>query len=759
MFSYPLYRDISQGNHVFSGILASGEVSRITLGREEGRDSVSDQVLGALVSGNYFSVLGVNAFLGRTFIAEEDDVEHPHPVAVISYGFWVEHFGRNSAILGSTVRFNNFPFTIIGIAFPGFYGDTVGDRQDVWFPLSMQPQVLSGRLWLKNYEASWLHLIGRLKPGFGLSQAKADLNLLLQQLVRGPLKDKFEGLDQATLDQLQLEVSDGRLGFSSLRNKFERPLLLLMIIVALVLIVACINVGSLLMVRSLARQREFAIRLSLGAPKWRIVRQFLTESMVLSFLGGLVGLLIAYFGTNLLLKMSQASALEVPVDLYVLLFTTAISIFAGILFGLAPAFYSVRVPINSALKTGAEGRLRTDHGVHRWNWGKVLVIAQVGLSLAVAFDAALFVRTIQNLKNVNLGYVQEKLLLVRVDPLSAGYKTLEQRVNLADQLTTRISSLPGVRAVTFSRNGIFSGLDGADNIRIDGFIPRQNEDLNVASERVGPDYFSVLGIPFKEGREIGSQDRAEGPWVAVINQAMAEHYFPHLDPIGRRIWLNDPDRKDVSWQIVGIAGDAQDHGIRDRALPRFYVPLGQSQDPAGDLNFMIRTNTSPEALAATVRKTIKGLDSALPIVSARTLDERINESISSELLVAKLTSFFGGLALALACMGLYGVMSYTVTRRTKAIGLRMALGAKRLDVLWLVMKEAMVLVLIGMGAGIPVALLCSRLFMSMLFQLQSTDPAAMSVAIVLLTVVAIFASYLPARRAMQVDPLLALRQE
>jgi predicted permease len=316
-----------------------------------------------------------------------------------------------------------------------------------------------------------------------------------------------------------------------------------------------------------------------------------------------------------------------------------------------------------------------------------------------------------------------------------------------------------VKAVTYSKNGIFSGSDTAATIKVEGFVPTRNDESSVATDRVGPGYFSILGIAVRDGREPGFQDKAGTPRVTVVNEAMAHHYFPHLDPVGRRIWMDDPEQKDQPLQIIGVVANAQDQGLRTQARPRFYVPLSQSQDATGDLNFLVRTSTLPESLVATIRKTIKVLDPGIPIVSARALTERIDESISSEILIARLMSFFGVLALVLACIGLYGVMSYTVTRKTKAIGVRMALGARRQDVLLLVLKEAMFLVMMGILVGIPLALACSQLLGSMLFQLKSTDPAAMSVVVLTMIGVALIASYLPARRAMKVDPLLALKEE
>ena len=762
VFSYPLYRDLRDGNSVFSGMLVSGEVNRIRVARPSGgtdASSITDRALASLVSGNYFSVLGVSSYTGRMLRPQDDDVPDAHAVAVISYGFWTEKLGKDPTIVGQTLLLNSYPFTVVGVAQPGFVGDTVGDRQDVWVPVTMQAEVLSGRPWLKTYSASWLHVIGRLKPGVTISQAQANLNLLFHQDVDGPLGANFPGLDRQALDKLQVEVSPGGRGFSSLRGRYQDPLFLLMGIVGLVLLIACVNVANLLLVRALGRQREIAVRLALGAPRMRIIRQLLTESILVAFIGGTVGLAVSYWGTSLLLQMSQTTDTQVTLDLRVLAFTAGLSLVTGVLFGIAPALRSLKVVLSSSLRTKSGGM--DEQGTHpgRWNWGKLLVAGQVALSLAVLFAAGLLVRSMQKLQDVDLGYNNQNLALIRTDPLSAGYKTLSQRVNYANQMASRLAALPGVKGVTFSKNGLFSGSDSSDRIKVEGFVPRQNGDLDSPTERVGADYFSLLKIPMLAGREIDARDVKTAQRVAVINHSMAQFYFGSANPIGRKITIDDPTVEHPVITIVGVAADARDHDLRGQVPRRFYVPLEQSEDPSGELHFIIRTSGDPDAVIAMARKEIKAYDANLPIISGQTLISSVNNSINSEILVAKLSGFFGIIALLLASVGLYGVMSYIVTGKTRAIGVRVALGAQRHNVLWMVLQEALTVVAIGILVGVPVALVTAHIFSSMLFGLTSNDPAALTVVVLLLGLVALAASYVPARRATRVDPIIAIRDE
>jgi predicted permease len=753
VFSYPLYRDIRDGSSVFTGVLASGEAHRLRV-TGDSIGEISGNTTGVLVSGNYFSVLGVNALYGRVITPDDDSAPGANPVAVVSYGFWKNKLGENPNIVGQTLHINNYPFTVIGVAPPGFYGDTVGDAQDLWVPMTMQEQVVSGRKWLEDYNASWLHVIARLKPGVTVENAAANLNLLLQQLVSGPLKAKLSKDDLDNLKADKVPVSAGGGGFSDLRGDFQQPLLLLMVIVALVLVIACVNVANLLLARASSRRKEFAVRVAIGAAPGRIVRQLLTESILLAFAGGALGLLLARWGTDALLKLSGNKDLEASPDLRVFLFTAAVCLLTGVLFGLIPALRSRRVAVALTLKSGSQNGSSANAG---WNWGKLLVTGQVAVSLLVLFVAGLLVRSLQNIRNVDLGYNREHLLLISTDPLAAGYNNA-RITSFANQLAEQVGSLPGVRAVTSSKNGLFSGSESGNSIKVEGYTSKNDADLQAAFDEVGPNYFRGVGIPMLLGRDIGLQDTETSPRVVVINETMAKFYFGKANPIGRKFIVEDPGSKGPV-EIVGVARDARDHKLKGTIDRRFYLPLSQAIGTIPVVNFVVSTVGNPVAVAETARKQIKNLDANIPVNSIRSLNDLTERAISDQILIARLSSVFASLALLLAAIGLYGILSYSVAGRTREIGVRMALGAQRGSVLKMILHEAGKLVLLGVVIGIPSAILASRLFSSMLFGLKSTDPVSMILVIAVLLAITLLASYIPARRATKVDPMIALRYE
>src|SRR5712672_2802135 len=488
------------------------------------------------------------ALYGRVITPEDDSAPGAHPVMVLSYGFWKNKLGANPNTVGQTLRINNYPFTVIGVTPPGFYGDTVGDAQDFWMPVTMQEQVITGRKWLDTYNVTWLHVIARLKPGVSVEKAAANVNLVVQQLANGPLKAKLTKDDLENLVRSKVEVSAGGGGFSDLRGDFKQPLLLLMVIVGLVLVIACVNVANLLLARAASRQKEFAVRVAIGAAPSRIVRQLLTESVFLAFAGGALGLLVAQWGTAVLLKLSGNKDLEASPDMRVFLFTVAVCLLTGLLFGLIPALRSRRVAVAFMLKSGSQNGNSAGAG---WNWGKLLVTGQVALSLLVLFVAGLLVHSLQNIRNVDLGYNREHLLLVSTDPQAAGYNKA-RITSFANDLATQISSVPGVRAVTSSKNGLFSGSESGNSIKVEGYTSKNDADLQAAFDHVAPNYFSTVGIPLLLGRDIGLQDTEASPRVAVINESMARFYFGQTNPIGRKFEIQDPESKGGTVEIVGV---------------------------------------------------------------------------------------------------------------------------------------------------------------------------------------------------------------
>ncbi|HET9183055.1 MAG TPA: ABC transporter permease [Candidatus Angelobacter sp.] len=757
IYSYPLYRDLRDGNNVFSGMAASGQEHQVKVETPASGVVTEDATIN-LVSGNYFSVLGVAPFRGRTLVPDDDRAKSSNPVAVVSYEFWIRKLAEDPGIVGQTMRLNKYPFTIIGIAAPGFFGDTVGDKQDFWVPVSMQPQLMPGRPWLDDFQASWLRVIARLKPGVSRGQAEANLNVLFRQWLQGPQGRSLDPGDQQALKQQKIFVVAGGQGFSGVRAEFSHPLVLLMAIVGLVLLIACVNVANLMLARANSRQREIAVRLAIGASPGHLVRQLLTESLLLAFAGGIAGLLVARWGTESLLKLSlsarAAEGLTVSPDWRVLAFTACVCVVTGLLFGLAPALRSAKLAVAPTLKENTVAQA----GSGRFPLGKILVASQVAVCLLVLFAAGLLVRSLKNLRDLDLGYSRNNILMAHVDPVAAGYKPA-QLIDYEREMSSRLAALPGVRSVTASENGLFSGTESADDMKIEGYTAARDQDRVVYWDQVGVDYFHALGIPILMGRDFGPRDTPTSTKVAIINEAMAKFYFGNSNPIGRKMWIDDQQHKDQPMEIIGVARDVRDHTLRGPIQRRFYVPTGQALDAMYAVNFEIQTAGKPQDLTEPVRKAFAALDANVPVSRIRTLDELVDSSVSKDILVARLSTFFGLLALALACVGLYGVMSYTVSRRTREIGVRMALGAQRTQVLGMVLSEGLKLVLIGILIGIPVALLSTRVFSSMLFGLSSADPLSMVLVVLILGTIASIAGLIPARRATKVDPIIALRYE
>ncbi|MBW8878890.1 MAG: ABC transporter permease [Acidobacteria bacterium] len=757
LFSCPLYEQIRDQSQVFTGVFASGRTGKLTVGIAPASEA-SETARGRLVSGNYFSLLGVHAVRGRTFTAQEDRGSGSAPFVVISHAYWQRRFARDDAVIGRRITLNGYPFTIIGVAPPEFFGDIVGVATELWIPLSMQPQVNPGRVYKDRWDVSWLLLMGRLKPGVSMARARAEVNVLFPRILAERAGSSFSRDLLPSSDRMRVEVTPGAAGFSLLRREFSQPLFTLMAIVALVLVVACANVANLLLERAMARQKEIAVRLALGAGPARLIRQLLTESILLSGLGGALGLLFALWAGTALLRLvgvSTSAALDLHPDPLVLAFTAGVSILTGLLFGMAPALRATRVELAATLKESARSVAGRGSGA-RWPLTKLLVVAQFAVSLLLLMGAGLFVRTLQNLQRLDLGYARDSLLLVNVDPVAAGYKGA-RLATFPRELVERLQALPGVSAVTFSENGIFSGTESATMVRVEGFKSPPAGDPAVNYDRVGAGYFQTVGIPLVGGRDIGPRDGVGAPRVAVINEAMAKLYFAAGSPLGKRLVITGPP--DVEYEIVGVARDARDHELRAAVSPRFYIPLLQS---SGDLdvapNFEIRARV-PAALVEPVRKSIQAYDRNLPMRDVHPLTIMIDDSITNERIIAKLSAVFGLLALLLAALGLYGVISYTIARRVNEIGIRMALGARRTRVLWMVLRETLLLALAGIALGVPAALGSARAVASRLFGLSASDPAMLATATGILILVALLAGVIPGSRATRVDPVQALRYE
>lgn len=755
-FSYASYLYFRDHNQSFQDIAAlrSG-VSRLSVRRADTQGSTATRAGGHLVSGNYFSVLGVGAMRGRV-LTPEDDKANAQPVAVMSHRYWEQDLNSDPSVVGQTFVINGTNFTLVGITPPEFFGERVRRPPDFWLPLVFHPQIELRKSFLEDNQAYWLMLLGRLKPGVHMDQAQASVSLALRQFLTEQAGSQLTEERQRGISNTYVTLVEGKGGISGLRTLYSKPLHMLMAIVGIVLLIACANVGSLLLARATARKAEISLRMALGASRWRIVRQLLTESMVLAAIGGVCGVLLAQWGVVILVNLvAKESPLDTRPDAGVLVFTVAVSILAGLLFGLLPALRASKTDLATAMKE----KSRTGSRFWRFSWSSAMVVLQVGLSMVLLTGAGLFARSLMNLQSENIGFDRSNMLLVGIDARLAGYKPAEL-ATLYQQVLERVSSLPNVRAVSMATYSPMSGMQRSSSIQIPGYTPQPEEDTVVEELLVSPKYAETLGIPLLRGREIETRDTPAGPRVAVVNETFANHYFKDQNPIGRKFTFDDETDNGAQLEIIGVIGDVKSSDAREKANPTVYRPILQIQDQAAyTVNIQIRTLGDANSFAGPVRQTINDIDDKLPVYGVTTLDEQVNERLKQDRLIAQLVSFFGALALILACIGLYGVMAHGVARRTNEIGIRMALGAQGGNIAWMILRETLMLVLLGLVIGVPTALFAARFVSSQLFGLQAADPAALIGAAVVLTLVALLAGYFPARRASRVNPLTALRYE
>jgi predicted permease len=730
------------------------------------RNGAAELISGQLVTGNWFDLLGVRPAMGRLFTAADTTTIGGPPIAVLSYAYWTRAFARDPGVVGTTLAINGTPLTVVGVAAEGFDGMTVGQRVSVWLPVTMQSEARffgnassddadERKPWLTQDGIQWLTIVARIaapaRAAAVLSQIQGIDHQRLQSLVariRDPQRRAF-------MARGHVELMPAARGLSSLRDNFSLALGVLMSTAALVLLIACANLASLLLARSSARGREFALRLSLGAGRGRLVRQLLTESMVLALLGGLAGLAIARWGGQALLRMGSSGPnpvpLTLPMDWTFFGFTLALSLATGMLFGLVPALRFSRADLGSALKAG--GRVVSAPGSGSVPWGKVLVVTQMALSLALLVGAILFLRTFRNLIAVDTGFDRAQVVSARFDPRLAGFSE-QQLPALYERLLEQARQIPGAASVSLARAGPVSGSQTISDITVEG-RPRFDGNANAVREDVVTlDYFSTVGMRLVAGRTFLPSDTEKARAVAVVNETMARHFFGDASPLGHRFGYGTP----ATTEIVGVVRDAKVDGLREAVPPLVYYPIAQT--PQEFLrNLYVRSAGSPESIAPALARAVQEADRNLAVREVVTLADLAERSVVRERLVSQLTAVFGGLAVVVACLGLFGTVSYSVVRRTSEIGVRLALGAAPMRVYWLVLRETLVLVALGGAVGLAAILPTLTYISTLLYGLSPRDPATLATAVGALMIVGTLAGAVPAWRASRVDPLTALRSE
>ena len=734
-FNYPLFEDYRDKNEVFTGLVGyDAAAMHVTLGQE------GERIIGMQVSWNFFDVLGVRPVVGRGFVEDEGRLAAPVQVAVISYGLWEDRFEGKADAVGREILINGQRFTIIGVAPPRFTGVMRGQGSEIYVPITTPLDSLAnpGR-WqerLRNRGFTWMQILGRLKPGVTHQQAQTAMRTLAEQIKTA----------QPMNTETELVVLDGRQGFTLYVTDLRRPLQLLQLVVALVLAIACANVANLLLTRALARRKEVAIRMAMGAGGWRLVRQFLTESVLLAAAGGVVGVLVAQWLADLLRSLQPTLEVDTALDARVLGFTLGVTILVGVLFGLAPAWQMARTAVVDALKDerfrGGRGRLRQG-----------LVVVQLALSLMVLVSAGLALKSLRGLLDIDTGFDGERVMVFGVDVGRSGYKEDRGRQFYA-QLLERVRAIGGVEAAGMSVIPPLTGGGMRYTSVPEGRTYDPEHPINLSLNMVTPDYFRTLGIPLRRGREFNEQDRAGTPFTAIVNEALVREYWPGQDGVGKIIELmGEPVQRT---QVVGVVADSKYRLVTEAAIPTVYLPLEQNYESR--LTLMVRSER-PSATVSPVRAAVRELDATIPVTGMRTLAEQRLRSLSTPRMAATLLSLLGGLGLLLGTLGLYGVMAYAVSQRTHEIGIRMALGAERGDILRLVLRQGLLLVGIGLGVGLAGAIAARRLMEGLLYQMRPEDPQTLALVAALLVAAALAACYLPARRATRVDPMVALRYE
>lgn len=737
--SYLDYLEFRDQNRVLSGLVAH-QVLPLNLGRSE----KPERVWGAIVSGNYFDVLGVRPLIGRTFLPEEDRTPNTHPVVVIGYGLWERRFGADPNVLGRTITLNEHGFTVIGVAPKDFTSPFAGLALDVWTPVMMKDYVARPHFSLTDRGSRWLMVMGRLRPGATVPQAQANIAAIATHLEQ-EYPQTNERLGAAVYSVLQSPFS--------LKQNMRPALAILMAAVALVLLIACANVANLLLARAASRRKEIAVRLALGGSRGRLVRQMLTESFVLASLGAALGLAIAFCTARSLAAFlppyASRASFDTRPDAVVFTFTLGLTVITTLLFGLAPTLRASKQDLVTAMKdnTATVGR-----GPRKVSLRHALVITQVALSMVALVSAGLFVRSLREAYKAEPGFDPHGVLLASFDPFLSGYDESRGR-EFYRRLVERVRTVPGIQSATLARRlPLTDGGIAFANVAIDGYAPAKDEDTRLNYETVGPEYFQTMRIPFVHGRDFDKRDQEDARGVVIINETMARRYWPGGDALGRRLKLT----KD--WlEIVGIARDVKNRSLSEVPQPFLYLPL--LQDYRSNMILVARTAIEPEKMFQPVRAEVAALDPEIPIFDFKTFEEHIGISLYLQRMAATLLSIFGLLALSLAAIGLYGVMAYSVSQRTRELGIRISVGAERRDIFKLILGQGLAISVVGLLAGLVTALAVTRLTTKLLYGISATDPVTFIVIALLLSCVALLACYFPARRATRVDPIIALRMD
>ena len=761
LFSYSFFHDFRQKDISFSGVAAVDSSQFETKASIAGAAYQTTRV--NLVSGSYFSVLGVPAFLGRTIGESDDSTDGAGPVAVASYSWFQRQFNGDPSALGKTIRIQSHDYTLVGVARPGFYGFTVGQSTDLFIPLSME-KAFSRPGWngLGDKLFQSLYLIGRLKSGVTAAQASAETNLLFKQILRSYLGSQPSQKHLDDIAHASVELNPGGRGVSHLRRAFSVPLKILMAIVALVLLIACANIANMLLARGVARTRELAVRMALGASRRRIVLQLFTESLLLAFLGAAAGVVVAWKASIVLLNLATPGPDPVPLnltpDLAVLGFTLGVATLTALLFGIVPALRATGLEFTPALKDGRGSSSSTTHGA----LARSLIVGQVALSVVLLVVAGLFVRSLIHLSDVDTGFNKHNVLIFSLDSSTANLPrgTAEEirSVRLQEQIESRVQSIPGVQSDSFA---FFTFDEGAwsDQVLFQGIPRTPGNGDQVFFNITGNGFFSTMGIPLIEGRTFNAQDMQNSPKVAVINESMAHRFFPNGSAVGHRFGIGETPDHPGEKEVVGVVKDAKYMGLTEGTLMAAYFPCTQNTGFYG--NFAVRyvPGANRQEIISRTRRAIAEINSSILVNSVGSLEEQVDDSIATQSLIARLSSFFGIIAVFLACIGIYGLLSYSVARRTSELGIRLALGAQSRMVLWMIMRECILLLVLGLSIGIPVAVSSTRVLKSLLYELSPLDSMAISAAVATVSLMTIAAAWLPAWRATKINPINALRAE